>query len=140
MKLTPVIARLKTAAPLLAGRVAGTAEFEAALDARELAVPHGFVMPLAEGVRASRTAPLVVQAIDERFAVIVAVANTADPRGQAGAELLHDIRAQLWSALIDWPPAADLSPCEYRGGRHLTMTRGRLWHQYDFACLAVIGS
>jgi len=34
---------------------------------------------------------------------------------------------------------ADLGPCEYRGGGHLAMTRGRLWHQYDFATMAVIG-
>lgn len=140
MKLKPVIDRLKAAALPLGARVAGTAEFEAAIDTAELALPAAFVMPLSERVAESRFAPKVVQVVEERFAVIVCVANTVDPRGQAGAELLDDIRAALWTALIDWSPAGDLAPCEYRGSRHLAMSRGRLWHQYDFAVMAVLAN
>lgn len=140
MKLKPVIDRLKASAATLQSRIAGSAEFAAAAQAQDLAVPCAFVMPLAESVHPSRTAPRVVQTMEERFGIIVCVSNLVDPRGQAGAEQLDDIRTELWSALIDWSPGGGVGPFEYRGSRHLAMTRGRLWHQYDFAALNVIAT
>ena len=73
-------------------------------------------------------------------------ANLSDAAGTrsnfTGADLTKARldKAELWSALIDWSPGGGVGPLEYRGSRHLAMTRGRLWHQYDFAALNVIAT
>ena len=142
MLLQPIIDRIKAQVAALSNRVGGTAEFAAATEMQEsLPVPHAFVMPLADGAPDSLVVTGVVQNIEERFAVIVAVDNTAESRGQTASDALEPIRASLWAALLDWTPDADVNEgVEYRGGQHLAMNRARLWHQYDFASRRVISS
>jgi hypothetical protein len=141
MKVKVVIDRLKAACPSLTNRVAGTAEFEEQVERTDLAVPCAFVMPLSDEVSENATAgSIVTQVVEERFGIIVIVANTTDPRGQAGGESLDDLRAELWDALLGWEPDGSHTPLEYRGGRHLAMNRARLIHQFDFATNFVLQS
>jgi hypothetical protein len=80
----------------------------------------------------------VRQPLIESFAVIVALSNTPDERGQAAVNTAHHtVRAELWKALIGWQP--DNLGCdsiymgiEYQGGNLLDLDRSRLWYQFDF--------
>jgi hypothetical protein len=140
MKLKIVIDRLKAEAPVFEGRVAGAAEFETEVENTDLAVPCAFVIRLADTPGASLTAGEIVQPLDERVGVLVAVSNAGDRRGQDGAEDLDDIRAALWEALLGWAPSDEHGAIQYRGARHLGMNRARLWHQFDFSALAVVST
>lgn len=134
MKLQPVIARIRTEVATFSNRVGGTAEIpivQAEFDA--LPVPHAFVMMLADDAGEPLSTTATVQRLTESFAVLVAVSNTTDRRGQSASDAMEDIRDALIAALVGWSPDADLyDDIAYDGGQFRDMTRARLWHQYDF--------
>lgn len=134
MLLTDTIIRIKDQVATFSDRVGGTTEFAAAQEMQEtLAVPHAFVMPLADLPSTSLEVFGVLQQIEERLGVLVAVDNTTDTRGQAASDQIESIRGELWTALLGWSPDPAVYECiEYAGGFHLTMSRARLWHQFDF--------
>lgn len=133
-----IIVRLRAEVATFSNRVGGAGALEAALDEEDLAVPSAFVVPLDDSADATTTAGTVTQVLVESFAVVVAVDNTADLRGQAGAEALDPIRTALWAALLGWEPAAGYWPVEYREGGLFRIARHRLWWQFVFATAQVI--
>jgi len=148
MKTSPIIERVRDQVAAFAGRVAGAAEFAQAAEQEQFPVPHAFVLNAEEEVLVadaqsgarSLTAGQVSQVVWEVFAIVVAVDNTADLRGQAAGDQLDDLKLALHAALIGWSPDADLySGLEYRGGSHLLATRARLWHEFRYASVLVIG-
>lgn len=76
------------------------------------------------------------------FAVVIAVSNTADDRGQAAAELIFNIRAQLLAALVGWTPDTDrYAPVLYLGmPDDPAMNRSRLHARLDFETIASTAS
>jgi hypothetical protein len=81
----------------------------------------------------------VHQEMVESFAVVVALDNSADERGQASATTLHDIRAQLWKALLGWKPEATYDGISYEGGSLLQLDRKRMWYRFEFGAPMEIG-
>jgi hypothetical protein len=140
MKINTLIAKLKTDAAGLSGRVAGSAEFEEATQRTDLTLPCAFVIRMAESPDPDQAIDRTLQTVEEIFAVIVGVSNTADAKGGSGDAALDDIKADLFSALLGWAPDADHNPMEYRGSQHLTMDRARLWHQYEFSTQTIISN
>lgn len=141
MKLAPIIARLRTHAAtsaLLATRVGGVAELEAAQDNRELAVPHAFVYRLEDLPEESDEIGAGSQAMTETFGVLVAVTNTADGRGAAADDAMDDIRDALLAALKGWSPEGAHQELEYRGFETVELNRARLWRRFDFSTLTSI--
>lgn len=139
MKISPIIVRLRAQASTFNSRVAGAADFAELKDTdRRFAVPHAFVVFLAEEVEEDQTAGAVMQVIREVFGIIVAVANE-DVRGQDACDQLSDIRDELWTALLGWSPDADTLPgLEYEGSVQLDISRARVWHQFNFSTLRII--
>jgi len=139
MNLSLVIAQLRTYCPLFAGRVAGAAQFKRLDESSTLAVPAAFVIPLDDNPGERMSLNDVRQPLLESFAVIVAIDNTPDERGQSAVYAAHDtVRAQLWAALLGWQPdgledESIYRGIEYQGGNLLELDRARLWYQYDFA-------
>jgi len=139
MRLSPIVQALRERVPTFANRVFGLADF-AALDGATMPVlPAAFVVPLDEEIRNLSTGTNVRAEIFERFAVIVALAQT-DPRGQAAHDSLHDIRAELWGAIVGWRMDQDAGPFGPDGGEMLDMDRSRFLYQYDFARTIAITS
>ncbi len=139
MKPSLIIPRIRLLVPEFANRVASTAEFAAAQSAIEdVAVPAAFVVPLAESVTDNQSVPKVTQYFDDQFGVIIVVDNSADNRGQAGAEQLSDLRDSLLTALVGWRPTAIYMPITYQGSEHLAMDAARLWYQTNFGAKRII--
>ncbi|MCP1289823.1 hypothetical protein NK214_06420 [Chromobacterium sp. S0633] len=139
MKITPIIAQLRSYCPSFAGRVAGALELAALLDdgAPMMNLPAAYVVPTREDPQTPTTTAPYMQDLEEKFDVVVALAPV-DERGQAVADRLHDLRAELWRALIGWsPPGCD--PVEYDGGALLMLNRGRVIYRFGFTSMSVIG-
>ena len=67
-----------------------------------MSVPSAFVIPLDDDPQESRAANSVRQTLTDSFAVVVYVSNLVDEKGQAGAQSIHLLRAELWAALLGW--------------------------------------
>lgn len=134
MQLEPIISALRTRATGTFGNfVAGAAEFKMLQENAALQVPCAFVIPLDDNPQENMAMNSVRQKLKDSFAVIVAVSNVADEKGQTGVHSIDAIRTVLWAALLGWRPADRYDGIEYQGGQLLAMDRARLWYQFDFA-------
>lgn len=140
MKVKPIIDRLKAETTVFGGRVAGAAQFGDAVENSDLVVPSAFVFRVGGEAPPGDAIGGVVQVVGEVFAVVVAVDNTADQRGQAAAEALDDVLADLLPALLGWQPDDDHNAFEYVRDDHLAMNRARLWHQFQFSTQSAFSS
>jgi hypothetical protein len=141
MNLNIVISHLRTYCPSFANRVAGAARFKLIDETASLDVPHAFVIPLDDNPDDPMSLNDVRQKLVESFAVIVAVSNVPDERGQNAVNNAHDsIRAELWRALLGWQPDKTIyRGISYQGGNLLDLDRSRLWYQFDFCTEMQIG-
>ncbi len=142
MRPSLIIPRLRTQCPIFVNRVAGSATYRQVSLQDDFPVPHAFVLPQGESAEGEVMLSALDQEIATRFAVVVAVANTSDERGQAAAEAFYDIRVQLLAALVGWTPdASRFAPILYRGmPDDPDINRSRAWAQFDFEALAYTAS
>lgn len=138
MRPSLIIPRLRSQCAIFANRVAGSATYRQVSLQDDFAAPHAFVMPLGEVADGEVMISSLDQELTTRFAVVVAVANTSDERGQAAAETIYDIRVALLTALVGWTPdATRYAPILYRGmPDDPDVNRARAWAQFDFEALA----
>ena len=145
MKMNLIIDQLRTLCPAFAAvapalpRVAGAAEFKVIPETQALPVPCAFVIPLEDSPEPPKAMNAVRQEMVESFAVVVALDNTPDERGQASATSLHDLRAELWRALLGWRPEAHYDGIRYEGGSLLELDRKRMWYRFEFGAPMEIG-
>jgi len=130
MNIDIVINQIRLRCPLFGNRVAGAAEFKGVDQNNALAAPCAYVIPLAEVAEDNRSQNDIIQEVRESFAVIVCV-GMGDERGQASHNIVHDIRALLFSALLGFEVDEDC-PIDYEGAALLALNRGRMWYQYEF--------
>lgn len=136
MRPSLIIPRLREQCPLFVNRVAGAATYRQAILQDDFPVPHAFVLLQGENADGEVMLSSLDQELTARCAIVVSVANTSDERGQAAAELILDIRAQLLAALVGWVPADGYGPILYRGmPDDPDITRARAWAQFDFEAL-----
>ncbi len=133
MKLAPLVEAIRQRCPSFAGRAAGAAEFKVLPEAANLAVPAAYVIPLDDHTEPQRSQNGYRQVLRDSFAVVMAISNSADERGQGAINSVHDLRAELWKALLGWEMDAAYSPIEYEGGQLLHLDRARLYYQCEFA-------
>ncbi len=100
MKLELIIAQLRALCPSFNGRVAGAAEFKPVQEAAALPVPCAFVIPLDDRPDPPKALNAVGQEMTDSFAVIVALDNRADEKGQSAFDGVHAIRSEIWKALL----------------------------------------
>lgn len=131
MKLSPIILRLRAASTSFNDNIAGAAELVVA-EKETYSVDRAFVIPLVENATPNDQDLGINQKVNETFAVVVAVNNTADRRGQTAHDGLFTVRAEIWSAILGWKIPGTNSVVEYSGGRLLSMTRAYLFYQFEF--------
>jgi len=133
MKLSLVIAALRARCPMFAGNVAGAAEFKSIPETGKMKLPAAYVVPTEDVTAEQKSLTDYWQNVTEGFAVVVVLDNTRDERGQAaGYDAVHDVRREIWKALLGWEPDEDAGPVAYSGGQLLDMDRGRLYYQFEF--------
>lgn len=139
MQLSTIIGQIKAHCSSFTNRVAGAAEFKSLQEATALPVPCAFVIPLDDNPEASKAMNSVRIPMTDSFAVIVALSNTTDEKGQTATDGVHSIRAEIWAALLGFRPSTDYNGIEYQGGSLLSMDRARLWYQFEFGAEMEIG-
>ncbi|SMG09509.1 phage tail terminator protein [Paraburkholderia susongensis] len=138
MKITPVIAQLRRYCPVFGERVAGALEFAALRDNQRLPAISAFVVKTDDNAGENQTLNTSRQDITDEFDVCVLI-NTEDARGQSRADLLDDVRAQLWLALVGWTTGGGYSPIEYRGSELVQMDRELIFYRYTFSSVFTLG-
>jgi len=139
MNLNTVIAQLRARVPAFANRVAGAVNFKILPEASNLQVPAAYVIPMDESPERNESRNGYRQTVREGFAVIVALSNAADERGQGAAMSVHEMRRLLFSALLGFVPGEEYGAIEYDGGSLLHMDRARLYFQFEFVVDYEIG-
>lgn len=139
MQLETVVAALRTRCPSFFQRIAGAAEFKMLPESASLAVPCAFVIPIDDNPGDAMSQNDVRQALTDSFAVVIAVNNKPDERGQSASNDVHNLRAELWHALLGWRPSLDYNGITYEGGTLLQVDRARLWYQFEFGADMEIG-
>lgn len=139
LKLELIIDQLRSFCPSFGLRVAGAAEFAKVQENTALASPCAFVIPMDDSPEPSGSQNAVRQDLDEAFAVIVALDNRSDERGQASGTSVHSVRAELWKALLGWRPEKRYDGIVYEGGNLMTVDRARLWWRFEFSAFTQIG-
>jgi len=131
LKLNPIVAHLRLTCPTFAGRIAGGIDWDAVVESAQLELPAAYVIATADAATPSRAQNMVIQDITDQFNVVI-VLKTSDERGQADNDLLHDIRAELWRALVGWIPGPEYTQIEYGKGALLHISRARVVYQFTF--------
>ena len=131
MKLNPLVAHLRQACPSFAGRVTGGIDWDAVVESAQLPLPAAYVIATADAAAPNKAQNMVIQDITDQFNVVI-VLDTSDERGQADNDLLHDMRAELWRALVGLIPSPEYSPIEYGKGALLHISRARVVYQFTF--------
>ncbi len=131
--LDEVITVLRVRCPSFANRVAGAAEYNALPENAKLTVPAGYVLPLDDKPEEAKVGTGYRQRLRDSFAVVVALDNTGDHRGQkATSDAVRVIRPELFKALLGWEPGDDHGPITYEGGQLQDMNRSVLWYRFEF--------
>lgn len=139
MNLDSVIARIRLKCPSFSQRVAGAAEFAVLEPNAKVALPAAFVIPLDDQAGDQESMNRYRQGLTDRVAVVVVLDNSADRRGQAAVTTVHAVRAELWRALLLWPPGEEYDGLMYEGGRGLDLNAAHLYYQFEFSAATEIG-
>ena len=134
MRLSLIVAKLKLAETRFENRIGGAAQLDWCLD-NTFEGDMAFVVQVGESANENEYDSGINQIVTERFAIIVALRNdttTLDKLGIIAYDSLHDIRAELWSALLNWNMPETEEPIYYVGGNIFAIHRGYLWYQYNF--------
>lgn len=126
-----IIARLRSQVTTLK-LVGGAADFSAAAESLKQK-PAAFVLPNSERAGESKTGTLVTSQYNAvRFAVVIAVQNLRDARGENAQAGLRTIRMAIATALHGWQPESEFDPIEYGSGRLLQLNDQVVWYQDEF--------
>lgn len=133
MKLTPIIAALRSRCPRFENRVGGAAQFKAIPEAGKLRLPAAYVVPAEDVTGEQKSQTDYWQDLTEGFSVIVVLSNERDEKGQwASYDAVHDVRQEIWKALLGWEPDPQAHEIQYTGGMLLDLNRHELYYQFDF--------
>jgi len=134
MRVVPIILRLRAANTRFGNNIGGTVELDLARD-RTLKSDLAFVIPLNDDANLNPLDNGSNQLITERFAIIVALANDTTQKDKAGIiayDLLHNVRSQIFRAILGWEIKGAESPIYYIGGQLMNINAAYLWWQFDF--------
>ncbi|MGF6392165.1 phage tail terminator protein [Pseudomonas plecoglossicida] len=132
MKISPIIAHLRENCPSLVDRVSGGIDLDAVSTSVLLKNPSAYVIAADDKAGDNQAQNAVIQDIEDRFEVVLAM-DTKDERGQQASDLLHDFRKELWRALVGWRPSAEYEPIIYDGGGLVLINRARVVYRFSFS-------
>lgn len=140
MKLSEVVAHLRQYCPTVGQRVVVAMEFEPDRNQVNFMVPSMVVLPNDDDAQPSDYDNVSVQTITDRFSVVLILATADSKRGDATADILHSLRAEVWRALIGWKPGDGYEPIEYEGGQVIGMNRALTYFSMTFNAELTVGN
>ncbi|WP_223484131.1 hypothetical protein [Pseudomonas sp. A-RE-19] len=129
MKITALITQLREQCPTLANRVAAGIDLATLQANTPLQTPCAYVVPIADLASKSVAQNLTLQPIRDRFEVTL-VLDTTD--ATKALDLLHDLRAELWRALVGFKPGGSYDAIEYDGGELVSINSSRVLYRLRF--------
>jgi hypothetical protein len=143
MRLGQIALRIRSQNTYFGDLVAGAVELDIAVrETVSLRKDMAFVVPLVESADPNEWDSQSFQGIIERFAVVVAVKNDTSAKAKTGLiayDKLHDIRSDLFAALVNWQPKESKTVISFRGAKPLTVNNAYVFHQYEFEFEAELG-
>ncbi|WP_433899113.1 phage tail terminator protein [Pseudomonas sp. PSE1(2024)] len=129
MKISPILTQLRAQCPSLAGHIATGVDLALLQGDPNLPMPSAHVLPLADVASVSTAQNSPSQPIRDRFEIILALDATDATKA---LDLLHDLRAELWRALVGFKPANDYSAIVYDGGETVSINSSRAFYRLRF--------
>jgi hypothetical protein len=129
MKITALITQLREQCPTLANRVAAGIDLATLQANTPLQTPCAYVVAIADLASKSVAQNLMLQPIRDRFEITL-VLDTSD--AVAALDQLHDLRAELWRALVGYKPGNDYSAIAYDGGELVSINSSRVLYRLRF--------
>lgn len=112
-------------------RVFGGLDWDPTKDVSKAAMPSAYVVVLGDDADPSPSQNAIQQVVRETVDVCVEVFN-ADERGQISADVLHDLRAELWRALVGFKPSPDDDPLQYDSSDLMLINRSKAVYRFRF--------
>jgi len=129
MKITPILTQLREQCPTLAHHVAAGFDLATVQAEAPLQTSCAYVLPTADIASKNAAQNVTLQAVRDRFdAVLVLDATDATK----ALDLLHDLRAELWRALVGFKPGAEYTGVEYDGSELISMNSSRVLYRLRF--------
>ncbi|MFW9080389.1 phage tail terminator protein [Pseudomonas sp. P2757] len=129
MKISPILTQLREQCPGLADHIAVGVDLALLQENPNLPTPSAHVTPLADVASASSAQNLILQPIRDRFDIVLAL-DASD--ATKALDLLHDLRAELWRALVGFKPGNDYSAIVYDGGELVSLNSSRAFYRLRF--------
>ena len=121
--------------------VAGAAEFAALkTNPPKSKQPAAYVVPLSDRAGRNTRINAVAQQVTARVAVVLALGNLGDRRGDSASKTIETLRGDVRAALLGWAPTAADDPMEYVAGRVLALRDGVVWWQDEFRTTSLISA
>lgn len=129
MKISPILTQLRAQCPSLAGHIATGVDLALLQGDPNLPMPSAHVSPLADLASTSTAQNAASQPIRDRFEIILALDATDATKA---LDLLHDLRAELWRALVGFKPDSNYSAIVYDGGEMVSVNSSRAFYRLRF--------
>ncbi|MBV4476150.1 phage tail terminator protein [Pseudomonas botevensis] len=129
MKITPILTQLRAQCQSLANHIAVGVDLALLQGNPDLPMPSAHVIPLADQASTSTAQNLTRQPIRDRFDIILVLDATDATKA---LDLLHDLRAELWRALVGFKPGSDYSAVVYDGGEMVSINSSRVLYRLRF--------
>ena len=117
MKTQEIIDRLKAQCPLLGNRVAGSADYDLAIESNTFNTPCAYVVELSKSSEPNKLFGGHSQRVTVQIGVMMIVSNQRDATGHAAHEDLQAVSLEVWNALCGWQPLDADVPIEHLAGR-----------------------
>jgi hypothetical protein len=134
MRIGPIVLRIRLANTRFGNFIGGAAELDMALNGT-LTGEQAFVVPIEETAVANDYDTTINQSITERFAVVTAFENDnsdADKTGLGAYDRTHEVRSEIFKAILGWQIVGAESLIYYAGGQMLNIDSAYMWYQFDF--------
>lgn len=129
MKITPVYTQVCTHCPSLANLMIVGIGMPSLDAGSTLQPPAVYVLPLADFASPGTAQNASSFSIRDRFEVALLL-DATNP--QQALDQLHDLRAEVWRALVGFKPGAEYNPIQYDGGELVSLDATRLLYRLRF--------
>ena len=129
MKITPILTQLRAQCPSLASHIAVGVDLALLQGNPGLPTPSAHVLPTADVASSSTAQNLITQPIRDRFEIVLVLDATDATKA---LDLLHDLRGELWRALVGFKPHSDYNAIVSDGGEMVAIDSSRAFYRLRF--------
>ncbi|WP_422777198.1 phage tail terminator protein [Pseudomonas mediterranea] len=129
MKITPILTQLREQCPTLASRVVAGLDLATLQAGTPLQIPCAYLLPAADVASRNTAQNVTLQTVRDRFDVVLVLDAS---NATTALDLLHDLRAELWRALVGFKPDASYTGIEYDGSEPISVNSDRVLFRLRF--------